>query len=75
MTEMQELMESAFGHEVEVYIYGRCKPFIGKCVGYIQPLDNEPEVASICIEVPGYSCIYEITEEEIENLIIKDREE
>ncbi len=75
MTEMQELMESAFGHEVEVYIYGGFKPFIGKCVGYTQPLDNDPEVAVIDVEIPGRSSLCGITEEEIEKLIIKDKEE
>jgi hypothetical protein len=35
-------------------------------------LDNEPEVASIDIEVAGMSSIYEIIEDEIETLTIKD---
>ena len=79
MTEMQKLMESAVGFDVEVhlvgrnkpFIVGRDKPFIGKCTGYTSPQNNEPEVASIYIEVEGFSCIFEITEDEIETIIIK----
>ena len=71
MTEMQKLMFEAVGCEVEVHLVGGFKPCIGKCIGYTQPLDNEPEVAAIDLKVSGMSSIYEITEEEIETLIIK----
>lgn len=74
MTEMQDLMESAVGHEVEVYIFGGFKPCVGKCIDYTQPLDNDPEVAAITISIPGRSSLCEITEEEIEKLVIKDSE-
>lgn len=71
ITELQKKMHNAVGHEVEVTITGSVKKFIGKCVGFTQPLDNEPEIASIGIKVEGHSCIYEIMENEIEELIIK----
>ncbi len=65
-------MLAARGHEVELHLVGGFKPLVGKCVGYTQPLDNDPEVASIDIEVSGMPGLYEITEVEIEALIIKD---
>ena len=77
ITQMQRKMESAFGHNVEVHLFGCDKPVIGKCINFIKPLDNDPEVASFDIAVPnpyadtGRSLI-EITEAEIETLIIKD---
>ena len=71
MTEMQKLMSSAVGFDVEVHIVGGYKPCVGKCTGFTQPLDNEPEVATIDVKVDGMSSIYEITEEEIEKIIIK----
>ena len=74
MTEMQKLMFNAVGSEVEVHIIGGVKPFVGKCTAYTSPIDNEPEVATIDIKVNGMSSLYEITEEEIETLIIKTDE-
>ena len=71
MTEMQKLMSNAVGFDVEVHIVGGYKPCVGKCTGFTPPLDNEPEVATIDVKVDGISSVYEITEEEIENLIIK----
>lgn len=71
MTEMQKLMSNAVGFDVEVHIVGGRKPCVGKCTGFTPPLDNEPEVATIDVKVDGISSIYEITEEEIENIIIK----
>lgn len=71
MTDLQKKMYAACGHEVEVHIVGGNMPFIGKCINFTQPLDNEPEVASIDIRVPGRSSLYEITEGEIESIIIK----
>ena len=35
---------------------------------FTQPLDNEPEVASICIQEEGYSYLTELTEPEIEKI-------
>ena len=72
ITEMQRKMDAAFGHEVEVHLIGGFKPIVGKCVNFTKPLDNDPEVASFDIKVPGFSSIYEIIEDEIETLIIKD---
>lgn len=71
MTEMQKLMSNAVGYDVEVHIVGGYKPCVGKCTGFTPPLDNEPEVATIDVKVDGMPSIYEITEEEIENIIIK----
>lgn len=75
MTRMQKLMASAVGFDVEIHLVGGFKPCIGKCTDYIQPLDNDPEVASIYIKIPGRSSLYEFTEEEIEKLIIKNKDE
>lgn len=71
MTEMQKLMVKAVGFDVEVHLVGGFKPCIGKCTGFTQPVDNDPEVAAIDIVVEGMPSIYEITEDEIETLIIK----
>ena len=71
MTDLQNKMHSAVGHEVEITIAGGLKKCVGKCVGFTQPLDNEPEIASIDVKVDGYSGIYEISEDEIEELTIK----
>ena len=65
-------MIDAVGREVEVRIAGGYRPCVGKCINYTQPLDNDPEVASIDIQVPGYSSITELTEDEIESITIKD---
>lgn len=72
MTEMQEKMYAARGHKVELHLIGGYKPLIGKCTGFTNPLDNDPEVASIDVRVPGYSSIYEITEDEIETITVLD---
>ena len=71
MTKMQKLMSSAVGFDVEVHIVGGHKPCVGKCTGFTQPLDNEPEVATIDVKVDGMPSVYEIKEDEIEELIIK----
>ncbi len=72
ITEMQRKMYEACGHEVEIHFSDGDKPIIGKCINYTKPLDNDPEVASMDIKVQGLSYIYEIFEEEIKTLIIKD---
>ena len=74
---MHRKMIDAFGHNVEAHLFGCDKPVIGKCINYTQPLDNDPEVASIDIALPSQFAphgfrIVEITEGEIEALIIKD---
>lgn len=65
-------MMDAVGHEVEVRIVGGYRPCVGKCINYTQPLDNEPEIASIDIQVPRYTSITELIEDEIESITIKD---
>ena len=35
---------------------------------FTQPLDNEPEVASICVQEEGCSYLTELTEPEIEKI-------
>ena len=77
ITEMQRKMDAAFGHQVEVHLIGEKKPVVGKCINFTKPLDNDPEFASFDIAVPHKSefsdyHIVEITEEEIEELDIKD---
>ena len=59
---------------MEIHLAGGFKPVVGKCINYTKPLDNDPEVASIDIKVPGFSSIYEITEGEIETLVIKEKQ-
>ncbi len=72
MTDMQKLMSNAVGFDVEIHLIGGFKPCIGKCASYTPPFDNDPEVAAIEIKVSGMPGLYEITEDEIETLIIKD---
>lgn len=73
ISEMQKKMLEAVGHKVEIKIYGGYKLLKGKCKHFTQPMDNEPEVASIDIAVPGItSSLYEVTEDEIEELTITD---
>ena len=70
MTEMQKKMYTAVGHEVEVKLKGESRRFIGKCTGYTQPLDNDPEIATLDMRVDGAQFLYEFTEDEIEEIII-----
>lgn len=77
ITPMQREMENAFGHETKVILKGGGKSFTGKCVCFVPPLDNDPEVASIDIAVPNRfsdtgRSLYEITEGEIESITILD---
>lgn len=74
---MQQKMMGAVGHRVEIRLTGGYKPCIGQCIDFIQPLDNEPEVAAIGIAVPNRftttgRSVYEITEDEIESIAILD---
>lgn len=70
MTEMRRNMIEAVNHEVEVRLIGKDKPMHGKCTGYTKPIDNDPEEAVIDIKIDGFSCVYEVTEKEIEKIII-----
>lgn len=69
MTEMQRLMFETCWKKVRV----TCTDGMileGQNEGYTQPLDNEPEVAAICIKQEGRSGLIEITEPEIEKIEI-----
>lgn len=77
ITAMQRKMMDAVGHEAEVRIVGRNKSFIGKCIGFTQPLDNDPEIASVDIAVPNRftdsgRSFYELFEDKIESITILD---
>ena len=72
ITEMQKAMMAAVGHEIEVELKPSGNVLKGRCTNYTQPLDNEPEVASIDIIIPGYSSIIGIDEEEIFRLSVLD---
>ncbi len=74
ITEMQKIMCAARGQNVEIHLVGRLEPVTGKCVCYIQPIDNVPEVAAVIISVPGRSSLYEFTENEIKTINIKANE-
>ena len=67
ITEIQEMMMETSEKKVRV----TCKDgkiFEGINRYFTQPLDNEPEVASICIQEEGYSYLTELTEPEIEKI-------
>lgn len=72
MTEKQVTMYDACNCFVKLQLVGKKEPLFGKCIGYTNPLDNEPEMASIDIIVPGFSSIYEILENEIESITVID---
>lgn len=43
--------------------------FVGKCTDYTQPLDNDPEIASIgVVTEPGAGYSYELYENEIKSI-------
>lgn len=67
ITKMQEMMMETSEKKVRV----TCKDgkiFEGINKYFTQPLDNEPEVASICIQEEGYSYLTELTEPEIKKI-------
>lgn len=72
ISDMQRKMMDAVGHRVEVRIVGGYRPCIGKCIDFIQPLDNDPEVASIDIDTGIPTSVTELIEDEIESIIILD---
>lgn len=67
ITEMQRQMFNSQGKHVTIKLKNG-KEIQGICDFYTQPLDNEPEVAAICIKQSGYSSLTEITEPEIEEI-------
>ena len=67
ITEMQEMMMETSEKNVRV----TCKDeriFEGINKYFTQPLDNEPEVASICVQEEGCSYLTELTEPEIKKI-------
>lgn len=67
-TEMQRRMYHAESKNIRV-LCTNGKTIAGRCEQYTQPLDNEPEVASICIRQSGNNTsLTEVTEEEIETI-------
>ena len=70
ITEMQKKMYYSRGHNVKVGLVGTNKALIGKCVYFTQPLDNDPEMASIDVIVKesGKEVLYELFEEDIESI-------
>lgn len=67
ITEMQEKMMGTSEKKIRV----TCKDgkiFEGINEYFTQALDNEPEVASICIQEEGCSYLTELTEPEIEKI-------
>ena len=72
LSEMQKKMRSAVGHKVENHIVSGYRPCIGRCINYTQPLDNDPEVASIDIDTGIPTSVTELIEDEIESITILD---
>lgn len=71
ITKMQEMMYDTFNKKIRV----TCKDgqiLEGVNRNFTQPLDNEPEVAAMCIRQEGRSYLTEITEPEIEKIEIID---
>ena len=67
VTQMQKMMMETSEKKIRV----TCKDgkvFEGVNKYFTQPLDNEPEVASICIKEEGYSYLTELIEPEIEKI-------
>lgn len=67
VTQMQEIMMETSEKKIRV----TCKDgkiFEGVNKYFTQPLDNEPEVASICIKEEGCSHLTELTESEIKKI-------
>lgn len=72
ITEMQRMMIDAVDHNVEVTIVNGYRPCVGKCEEYVQPLDNEPEVAAIIIKTEDYDGLIMLIEDEIESIKLLD---
>lgn len=67
ITEIQEMMMETSGKKIRV-ICKDGKAFEGINENFTQPLDNEPELAAICIQKKGCSSLTELTEPEIEKI-------
>lgn len=70
MTELQRKMINSVGSQVRIDLIGGYKSCEGKCVSFTAPQDNEPEIAAIDIKVEGMPSLYEITEDEIESIVV-----
>ena len=69
VTQIQEVMMETYEKKIRVTCKdGKVFKGVNKC--FTQPLDNEPEVASICIKEEGRSHLTELTEPEIEKIEI-----
>lgn len=67
ITELQEMMMETSDKKIRVTCRDG-KIFEGINEYFTQPIDNEPEVASICIQEEGCSYLTELTEPEIEKI-------
>lgn len=67
ITEIQKMMMETSGKTIRVTCKDG-KTFEGTNENFTQPLDNEPEVAAICIQKKGCSSLTELTEPEIEKI-------
>lgn len=72
ITDMQRKMEAAFGHRVTVLLKHGNKSFAGKCVCFTPSWDNDPEAASIDIDMGIPTSVTELMEDEIESITILD---
>lgn len=72
ITEMQKQMYYARGHKVRIIFNDGHPPMVGKCTGYTKPIDNDPEVATIDLDIGIPRSRTEITEEEIESIELLD---
>lgn len=70
MTTLQKEMLNAVGHSITVQLKNIDKTISGECIGYTQPLDNDPEVAAIQLKTLEYSSLIEITEHEIVSITV-----
>ena len=73
ITEMQEMMMQTCGKKVRVTCEDG-KIFEGINENFTQPMDNEPEVAAICIQEDGCSHLTELTEPEIKEIEVIESE-
>ncbi|MEG1108730.1 MAG: hypothetical protein RSA62_06830 [Oscillospiraceae bacterium] len=71
-SEKMLLMNSVVGKNVKVVIVGGFKVFVGKCIGFTQPLDNEPEVAAILVRAADTEALYDLEEDVIESIEVLD---
>lgn len=71
MNDLHRKMLDAPGHKVKVTFLDGTFPITGKCIGYTQALDNEPEIASIDVRSDGM--LYELYENDIKDIEILNK--